>query len=68
MACYTEPTVTEDYDIIEDDNFPNPFEQESVVVPEIPPFLSNEQFQYLQLHHPSLAHSDYLDLDKNIYL
>ena len=60
-ATLNQPVI-EDYGV-EDDNFSNPFEQGSVVVPEIPPFLSNAQFQYLQSHHPPLAHSDYHGLD-----
>jgi hypothetical protein len=45
------------------DGTANPFDGGSVVVPETVLNLTPVQIAYIHLHHPPLAHSDYLGLD-----
>ena len=54
--------VTEDYGI-EESQPPDPFDLESVVVPDVTINLTEEQMQYLALHHHPLQPSNYHGFD-----
>ena len=51
---------------VDQDEYVNPFNLESVIIPETNIGLTQLQMDYLREHHPPLAHSDYQGFD--IYL